>query len=66
LRHLLRDHPDHSPRATALIAAIDQGDRTVRIADTAVFEAVFTLGKTYRVPRTEIRDALQPNLDVCP
>ena len=64
LRHVLQDHPDHSPRATALIDAIEQGKRAVRLADTVVFEAVFTLEKTYRVPRTEIRDALQPILDL--
>lgn len=64
LRHVLNDNPDHSPRATALIGAIERGDRTVRLADTVVFEAAFTLEKTYRVPRGAIRDALQPVLDL--
>lgn len=64
LRQVLQDHPDHSPRATALIVAIEQGQRAVRIADTVVFEAAFTLEKTYRAPRSDIRDALQPILDL--
>jgi predicted nucleic acid-binding protein len=64
LRHVLQDHVDHSARATALIAAIEQGDRAVRLADTVVFEAVFTLEKTYGVPRPDIRDALQPILNL--
>jgi predicted nucleic acid-binding protein len=62
LRHVLADHFDQSPRATALVRQIERGDLTVRISDTVVFEAVFTLEKVYRVPRPAIRDALQPIL----
>ena len=64
LRHVLQDHDDHSRRATALITAVEHRRRAVRLADTVVFEAVFTLEKTYRVPRAEIRDALQPILEL--
>jgi predicted nucleic acid-binding protein len=64
LRHVLQDHPDHSPRAAALIVAIEQGQRAVRLADTVVFEAAFTLEKTYGVPRADIRDALRPIFDL--
>lgn len=64
LRHILADDPDHSPRATALLDAIERGERAVRITDTVIFEAVFTLERFYRVPRTAIRDALQPILEL--
>ena len=64
LRHVLNDNPTQSPRATALIRAIERGDRAVRLADTVVFETAFTLEKVYRVPRVAIRDALQPVLDL--
>jgi predicted nucleic acid-binding protein len=64
LRHVLQDHDDHSRRATALVTAVEQRRRAVRLADTVVFETVFTLEKTYRVPRAEIRDALQPILEL--
>jgi uncharacterized protein len=60
LRHILHDHADHSPRATALMGAVEHGDLRVRITETIVFEAVFTLEKFYKVPRTEIRDNLLP------
>lgn len=60
LRHVLQDHADHSPRATALINDIERGERRVRLADTIVFEAVFTLEKHYRVPREKIRDSILP------
>ncbi len=53
-----------SARATALITEVEQGERAVRLSDTVVFEAVFTLQKTYGVPRSDIRDALQPIIDL--
>ena len=62
LRHLLQDHADHSPRATAFIALIEQGERVVRIVDTVVFETAYTLERTYGVPRQEISEILQPLL----
>jgi predicted nucleic acid-binding protein len=58
LRHIMQDEPDHSRRATAFILAIEQGWRTVQIADTVIFEAAYTMEKTYKMPRTTIRDAL--------
>ena len=62
LRHLLQDHADQSPRATAFIALIEQGERVVRIVDTVVFETAYTLERTYGVPRQEISEILQPLL----
>src|SRR5215216_3195138 len=58
LRHTLQDHADHSPRATAFIGRIEAGEERVRTADAVVFEAAFTLERTYHVPRTTIRDGL--------
>lgn len=58
LRHLTQDDPNLSPRATALMRRIAAGDLTVRTADTAVFETVYTLQRFYRVPRADIRQAL--------
>lgn len=64
LRHLRKDHPEHSPRATALLARIEQGELAVRTADTVVFETIFTPQRTYRVPRAEIAAALLPLLEL--
>lgn len=58
LRHLLQDHPDHSPRASKLIVEIEQGNVVVHTADTVIFEAVFTLERTHRIPKSKIRDGL--------
>src|SRR5690349_6817183 len=64
LRHLLADHPDHSPRATAYLARIEQGEIAVRTGDIVVFEVVFTLERRYRRSKTEIRETLTALLDL--
>ena len=64
LRHLLQDHPDQSPRATAYLARIERGEIEVYTADTVVFEAVFTLQRHYEVSRSRIRDNLLPLLQL--
>lgn len=58
LRHLLGDHPDHSPKATALFTRIELGELEVQISDIVVFETVFTLDRSYKVSKAAIRDSL--------
>jgi predicted nucleic acid-binding protein len=58
LRHLLQDHPDHSPRATAYFRRIALGELRVRTSEIVVFEVVFTLERTYKLPKIQIRDAV--------
>jgi predicted nucleic acid-binding protein len=64
LRHLLQDHPDHSPRATAFLARIEQGEIEVRTADTVIFETVFTLQRQYHHPRTAIQQTVLPLIEL--
>ena len=64
LRHLLQDQPTQSPRATRYLAAIEAGEEKARLADTVLFEAVFTLQRQYGVPRADIRDTLLPLIDL--
>ncbi len=64
LRHLLADHPEQSPRATAYLDQIERGQIRVRIADTIIFETVFTLERTYRQPKARIRDVLLPLIEL--
>ena len=47
LRHLLQDHPEQSPRATAYLARIEEGELRARIADAVIFETVFALQRHY-------------------
>ena len=64
LRHLLADHLEQSPKATAYLARVEQGEIKVHIADTVIFEAVFTLERTYHQPKANIRDALLPLIEL--
>jgi predicted nucleic acid-binding protein len=58
LRHILADPPDHTPRATAYLQRIEQGDAQARLTDTVIFETVYVLQSLHRVPRPDIRDAI--------
>ena len=58
LCHFHGDHPDHSPRATALLARIERGELEAQISDMVVFETVFTLECSYKVPKVDIGDAI--------
>ena len=64
LRHLLHDDPTQSPKASAFLKRIEEGVVKVRTADTVIFETVFTLQKTYRQPKTAIRDSFLPLLEL--
>ena len=64
LRHLLQDHPEQSPRATACLARIELGEIKVRTADSVVFETVFTLQRQYGHPKAAVRDNLLPLLEL--
>lgn len=59
LRHFLADHPEHSPRATALLEQVRAGEQTVHVSETVVFEAVFTMEKFYKVHRALIRELVE-------
>jgi predicted nucleic-acid-binding protein len=64
LRHLLQDHQEQSPRCTAYLARIEQGEIKARIADTVVFETVFTLQRQYHHSKGAIRDAVLPLIEL--
>ena len=64
LRHLLGDHPEQSPRATAYLRQVEQGQVRVRTSELVVFEAVFTLERHYRLPKRKVRDSLLPLLEL--
>lgn len=58
LRHLLNDHADHSPRASALFLKVRRGEQPVLCPDTAIFEAVHILHGRARSPRERTAVAL--------
>ncbi|MBM3707633.1 MAG: type II toxin-antitoxin system VapC family toxin [Actinobacteria bacterium] len=64
LHHLLGDHQEHSPRATAYLKRVEQGEIQVRTADTIIFEVVFTLQRQYHQPKLMIREVLLPLIEL--
>lgn len=64
LRHVLGDHPDQSPKATAYLAKIENGELRVRTADTVIFESVFTLERFYHQPKSKVQQALLPLIEL--
>ena len=62
LRHLLQDHPDHSPSATAYLERIERGELKVRTSEIVIFEIVFTLERTFKRSKSQIRENFLPLL----
>lgn len=64
LRHLLGDHPDHSPRATAYMRRIARGELSAPIADSVIVEVVFTLERGYKRSKADVRAAVLPLMEL--
>jgi predicted nucleic acid-binding protein len=64
LRHLLQDVPGQSGRASAYILKIERGIHKVRLTDTVIFETVFTLQRSYHIPKAAIAAALLPLIEL--
>lgn len=64
LRHLLRDHQDHSPRASALLLRVRKGLEHVYCPDTAIFESIHILHFRAGTPRPKVALALSILIDV--
>jgi predicted nucleic acid-binding protein len=60
LRHVTRDHADHSRRAHQLMQELESGVATARLTEGVLVEAVQVLSSkvTYHLPRTDIRTYL--------
>lgn len=59
LRHLLQDHTDQSPRASALFLAVRRGEEHIFCPATVIFEAIHILHGRARIPRPDIAWALK-------
>lgn len=64
LRHLLRDDPVLSAKATAILERIERGEIQACTSDIVVFETVFTLQRSYKQPRDAIADAVLPLIEL--
>ena len=66
LRHLLGDHPTHSPAAQQLIRDIEQGAVTAWTTPLTIAEVVFVLSgkRTYNLSRQFIQAHLLPIIEL--
>jgi uncharacterized protein len=64
IRHLTRDHSEHSPRSTAYLARVLRGELSVWLSDLVVFEVIFTLERTYKQSKPAIRAAVLDILEL--
>ena len=64
LRFLLDDNPTLSSRAKSIIENIGRGKTIAFISSMALYEVVFTLGRTYKLQRSDIRQKLLSLIDI--
>lgn len=56
VRYYTGEPPDQAERARSLLKAVERGDEKVITSVMVLFETVFTLQRTYRVPKDSIRE----------
>lgn len=64
LRYFTASDPAKARRARALLERIERGEEKVVTSTLVVFETVFTLQRTYKVPRSQIRELLRDVLSL--
>ncbi|MEK7521233.1 MAG: PIN domain-containing protein [Patescibacteria group bacterium] len=60
LRFIVDDNPTLSPKAKLIFESIDKGGHKVFISPMAIFEVAFTLERTYKLSKSEIRQKFLP------
>lgn len=58
LRFILKDHPVYSPKAEAIFKKIDQGEVRTFISWPTIFEVVFVLQNSIKLPKKDIIEKL--------
>lgn len=56
--HFAGNHPEYSPRATALVNRLERAEEAGWCTSTVIMETAFVLERTLRVPRDLIANAL--------
>ncbi|MGH2615422.1 MAG: PIN domain-containing protein [Thermomicrobiales bacterium] len=64
LRYFIRDDEEKAQRALALLQRVERGEERVETSLIVIFEVVFTLERTYNVPRARMYDLVKPVLEL--
>jgi predicted nucleic acid-binding protein len=64
LRYLVKSDPEKSERARLLFERVERGGEKVTTSVLVVFETVFTLQRTYKVAKAQIKEMLADLLSV--
>ncbi len=64
LRYFIRDDEEKARRALALLQRIERGEERVETSLLVFFEVIFTLARTYNVPRARIYGLVKPVLEL--
>ena len=64
LRYFIRDDAQKARRALALLQRVERGEERVETSLLVFFEVIFTLERTYNVPRARIHTLVTPVLEM--
>lgn len=64
LRYLTRDDEAKAERALRLLERVERGEERIVTTQMVIFETVFTLQRSYSMPKAEIRDVLDDLLSL--
>jgi predicted nucleic acid-binding protein len=62
IRYFTRDDEEKAQKAFALLNRVEQGQERVETSLLVVFETIFALQRSYKLPKNEIRELIAPIL----
>ena len=64
LRYLTEDDPTKAERCLALLQRIERGEERALTSPLVIFEVVFTLQRSYKLPKAEVRELVTPIIEL--
>ena len=59
IRYFTRDDEDKAARVLALLQRVERGEERVATSPLVIFETIFTLDRSYKVPRQRIKELVE-------
>ena len=64
IRYFTRDDKEKAAKVLALLQRVERGEEQLTTSPMVIFETVFTLQHTYKVPRDEIKRLIETVIDL--